>query len=192
MHNKQKIISKSIYKLIALINTLDEEQKSFIEKLATDIIETFKKENCVFWCGNGGSAAESQHLAAELIGRFKKERIPYKSISLTSDSAVLSCISNDYGYQEVFSRQIAGLGNKGDILIALSTSGKSVNIERVIKKAKEKDIKTFALLGKNGGIVKDLADYSLVIHSNETARIQELHLLIGHIICEIVEEELND
>ena len=192
MHNKQKIISNSIDKLIALINTFDEEEKNFIEKLASDIVETLEKENCVFWCGNGGSASESQHLAAELIGRFNKERIPYKSISLTSDSAVLSCISNDYGYQEVFSRQIDGLGTKGDILIVLSTSGKSVNIERVIKKAKEKEIKTFALLGKNGGIVKDLADYSLVINSDETARIQESHLLIGHIICEIVEEELND
>ena len=192
MQNKQTIISNSFNKLIALINTFDEKQKNFIEKLASDIVDTLKKGNCVFWCGNGGSAAESQHLAAELVGRFNKERIPYKSISLTSDSAVLSCISNDYGYQEVFSRQIDGLGTKGDILIVLSTSGKSVNIERVIKKAKEKEIKTFALLGKNGGIVKDLADYSLVINSDETARIQESHLLIGHIICEIVEEELND
>ena len=118
--------------------------------------------------------------------------MPFKSISLSSDSTVLTCISNDFGFEDVFARQIDGLGNKGDLLIALSTSRNSLNIEKVIKKAKEKEITTVSFLGKGGGIIKNLADYSLLINSNDTARIQESHLLIGHIICEIVEEEIND
>ena len=188
----QEIINKSIEELDELLNNFTLEQKLLIEKISYKIINTIRKGGCIFWCGNGGSASQSQHLSTELIGRFKKNRFPFKSISLSSDPTVLTCISNDFGYQDVFARQIDGLGNKGDILIALSTSGNSINIEKVIEKAKEKKITTVSFLGKGGGIIKNLADYSLVISSNDVARIQESHLLVGHIVCEMVEEELND
>ena len=184
-------ISKSFDELVTLINTFSNEQKSIIEQIALIVIKTLQSNHCIFWCGNGGSAAESQHLAAELVGRFKKNRFPYKSISLNSDTAVLTCISNDFGYEEIFSRQIDGLGKKGDLLIALSTSGNSKNIERAIYQAKNKGIYTISLLGKGGGKIKDLADNNLIINSNDTARIQEAHLLVGHIICELVEEKFS-
>ena len=184
----QEIISKSLDDLMTIINTFSQEEKNLIEKIALIVLKTIQSNNCVFWCGNGGSAAESQHLAAELIGRFEKNRLPYNSISLNSDSAAITCISNDFGYEEIFARQLDGLGKKGDLLITLSTSGNSKNVEKAIIKAKNKGIYSISLLGKGGGNIKDLADSTLIIKSNITARIQEAHLLVGHIICNIVEE----
>jgi D-sedoheptulose 7-phosphate isomerase len=155
------------------------------------VTEALKKNKTIFWCGNGGSAAESSHLAAELIGRFKGNRIPLASISLNADIAALTCIANDFGYNQIFSRQIEGLGKTGDVLIVLSTSGKSENISNVLIKAKEMGIKSIALLGKGGGDAAALADIPIVINSDETARIQEIHLFIGHSLCEIVEMKLG-
>ena len=131
-------------------------------------------------------------MAAELIGRFKNNRVPYRSLSLTSDSTVITCISNDFGYENLFSRQLEALGNEGDLLMVLSSSGNSMNLKKAIKTAKSKNIKSISLLGKKGGLIKDYVDYSLIINSDITARIQELHNLIGHIICEIVEDDLNE
>jgi D-sedoheptulose 7-phosphate isomerase len=147
--------------------------------------------NTIFWCGNGGSAAESSHLAVELIGRFKNNRRPLPSISLNSDTSAITCIANDFGYQEIFSRQLEGLARSGDVLIVLSTSGNSENIVRVLQKAKEVGATSIALLGKDGGKAKDLADLKIIINSKETARIQEIHLLLGHTICEFAEMELG-
>ena len=190
-NNPQEIISSSFNELISLLNHFSNEHKNTIKRIALITLETLQSSNCVFWCGNGGSAAESQHLAAELIGRFKKYRLPYKSISLNSDSAVLTCISNDYGFEEIFARQIDGLAKKGDLLIALSTSGNSQNIEKAIVEARNKGMFSVALLGKGGGKAKNKADINLIVDSNTTSRIQEMHLLIGHIICEIVEESIK-
>jgi D-sedoheptulose 7-phosphate isomerase len=145
----------------------------------------------IFWCGNGGSAAESSHLAVELIGRFKNNRRPLPSISLNSDTSAITCIANDFGYEEIFSRQLEGLARSGDVLIVLSTSGNSENIVRVLQKAKEVGATSIALLGKEGGKAKDLADLKIIINSKETARIQEIHLLLGHTICEFAEMELG-
>ena len=150
-----------------------------------------KNKNTIFWCGNGGSAAESSHLATELIGRFKRNRIPYSSISLNSDTAAITCIANDFGYDEVFARQLEGLGKKGDVLIVLSTSGESENILRVLRKAKDMDITSIALLGKGGGRAALISDLAIVINSDETARIQEMHLLLGHTFCEYAEIALG-
>ena len=147
--------------------------------------------NTIFWCGNGGSAAESSHLAVELIGRFKNNRRPLPSISLNSDTSAITCIANDFGYEEIFSRQLEGLARSGDVLIVLSTSGNSENILRVLQKAKEVGATSIALLGKDGGKAKDLADVKIIINSKETARIQEIHLLLGHTICEFAEMELG-
>lgn len=186
-----KIIDKNIQELKNLLYEIPKEQIVLIIQIAKQVVKTLRSGGCVFWCGNGGSASESQHLAAELIGRFKENREPYKSISLSSDAAVITCISNDFDFENLFSRQLDGLGKKGDLLIALSTSGNSLNIKNVINKAKSKEIKSISILGKGGGKIKSLADLNLIVNSNSTARIQEMHALIGHIICEIVEEELN-
>lgn len=187
----KKIISKNLNELKELINNFSEDQFNTIIEIALLVVETINSGGCIFWCGNGGSASDSQHLSAELMGRFKKNRKPFKSIALTADSSLITCISNDYGYENLFSRQIDALANEGDLLIVLSTSGNSLNIKNVLSKAINKNIKSISFLGKGGGLIKEIADYSLIIKSEETARIQEMHSLIGHIICEIVEEELN-
>ena len=145
----------------------------------------------IFWCGNGGSAADSQHLAAELVGRFKKNRRALRSIALTTDSSVLTCVANDYSYDDVFARQIEALGRPGDVLVGLSTSGNSENVLRALRVSKEMDLTTIALLGKDGGAAKGLADQALLIPSDSTARIQEAHILIGHILCALIEQELQ-
>lgn len=150
-----------------------------------------KDGNTIFWCGNGGSAAESSHLAVELIGRYKNNRRPLASISLNSDSTALTCIANDFGYEEIFARQLEGLAKKGDVLVVLSTSGKSKNILKALLKAKEIGVTSIALLGKDGGDAVLIADHSIVVDSIETARIQEIHLLIGHTFCEFAEMDLG-
>ena len=151
------------------------------------IWDSLKNENTIFWCGNGGSAAESSHLAVELIGRFKNNRRSLPSLSLNADTSAITCIANDFGYEEIFARQLEGLGKKGDVLIVLSSSGKSENIFRVLRKAKEMGITSIALLGKGGGQAVSMSDFSIVIDSDETARIQEMHLLLGHTFCEYAE-----
>ena len=145
----------------------------------------------IFWCGNGGSAADSQHMAAEFVGRFKKNRKPLRSIALTTDSSILTCISNDYSFDEVFARQIKSLGRNGDVLIAITTSGNSINIKKALIAAKTLGLKTIGLLGNDGGKCKNFADIPIVIPSNNTARIQEMHILIEHLICEIIEHKLD-
>lgn len=155
------------------------------------ISNSIRRGGTVFWCGNGGSSSDSQHLAAELIGRFKKNRIPLKSLSLNSDTAVITCISNDFGYNKIFSRQIEALGSKKDVIIGISTSGDSINVIEGIKKSNEIGLTTIGLLGKSGGHLKEIVNYSLLINSNNTGRIQESHILIGHILCELIEKELK-
>ena len=190
MIDTNNIISRNFDNLRLVINEFSENQFYLINQISDLITKTLINGNCIFWCGNGGSAAQSQHLAAELIGRFKENREPYKSFSLNSDSSIITCIANDFGFNDVFARQLEGLGNEGDLLIVLSTSGNSINIRNAIIKAKSMNIRTISLLGKDGGLVKGLANYSLIINSKETSRVQEMHLLIGHIICEIVEGKL--
>lgn len=191
-NNRLNIIRRNIKELKFLIENLSEEDLLIISQISSLIIETLKSKGFIFWCGNGGSASQSQHLAAELVGRFKDKRLPYKSLSLTSDSAVITCISNDFGYENLFSRQLEALGNEGDLIIVLSSSGNSMNLKNTITTAKSKGIKSISLLGKGGGLIKNYADLTLIINSDNTARVQELHSLIGHIICEIIEDELNE
>jgi len=162
-----------------------------IISISEKIIIALKNNNTIFWCGNGGSASDSQHLAAELIGRFNKNRIPLKSIALNSDTSAITCIANDFGYDEIFSRQLDGLGSSGDIFIPISTSGNSLNILNAIKLAKKKDIITLALLGKGGGEAINIVDDYILVNSMTTARVQEMHITIGHILCDLIEEGLN-
>ncbi len=162
-----------------------------IQNIANLLIDSLKNGKTIFWCGNGGSASDSQHLAGELIGRFHGDRIPLKSISLNADSAVMTCIVNDYGYEHIFSRQIQGLGSDGDVLIGISTSGNSENVINAFKSAKKIGVKTIGFLGNKGGRALDYVDHSIIIPSTITARIQEMHILIGHILCDLIEEGLH-
>jgi len=168
-----------------------ESLKAQIQSIAQTLIQALKDHKTIFWCGNGGSASDSQHLAGELIGRFVGHRKPLKSIALNADSAVMTCIVNDYGYEYIFSRQVEGLGTKGDVLIGITTSGNSQNVLNAYKTANEIGMKTIGLLGKGGGKAASLVQQSIIVPSNTTARIQEMHILIGHILCDLIEEGLD-
>lgn len=145
----------------------------------------------LLFCGNGGSAADAQHLAAELVGRLVRDRRALAAIALTTDSSALTCIANDFGYDEVFARQVEGLGRNGDVLIAISTSGNSPNVIRAVEVAKPMGITTVGLLGRNGGQLGGLVDLPLVVAADETARIQEAHIFLGHVLCVLVEHGLG-
>jgi len=158
-----------------------------IENAAVVIKNALKDNRKLILFGNGGSAADSQHIAAEFIGRFQKERKAYAAIALTTDSSVITSIGNDYGFESIFSRQIEGLGQKGDVAIGISTSGNSKNVIAGIKAAKSAGLKTISLTGNNGGALARLSDINIDVPSKNTARIQETHICVGHIICELVE-----
>ena len=175
-------------------NVLKETHTTIAEniELSADIIaKSLASGGTIFWCGNGGSAADSQHIAAEFVGRFKKDRRPLRSIALTTDTSILTCVANDYSYEEIFSRQLNALGRDGDVLVAITTSGKSENIKQALIQAQNMKIKTIGLLGKKGGDCKDYSDISLIVPSDITARIQETHILIEHLLCELVEHKLG-
>ena len=163
---------------------------SQVKGIADLIIESLKKGGKVILFGNGGSAADAQHIAAEFIGRFKKDRTALAAISLTTNTSVLTSLANDYGYEVVFAKQIEALGQKNDIAIGISTSGKAKNVALGIKQARKNGLKTIALTGGDGGELAKLADVSFVVPSPITARVQEAHITIGHIICELVEQTL--
>ena len=154
------------------------------------IIGAFKSGHKLFFCGNGGSAADSQHIAAEFVGRFQKERKAWPAIALTTDSSALTALGNDYTFDIVFSRPLQALGQKGDVLIAISTSGNSKNVLEAVRQAKLMGISTIAVTGAKGGQLAGLCDIAIIAASSKTARIQESHLVIFHSICELVENTL--
>ena len=184
-------ILRNIDEHIRTIESARESLADKIEIIGQVLSLSLANGGTVFWCGNGGSAADSQHLAAELVGRFRKDRRPLRSVALTTDSSVMTCVANDYSYDDIFSRQIEALGRTGDVLVAISTSGNSENVMRALKTAKNMGMTTVAFLGKGGGSCTNLADHFLVVPSQDTARIQEVHILVGHILCELVEQELG-
>ncbi len=153
------------------------------------IVTAFKNGNKVLFCGNGGSAADAQHLAAELSGRFYTDRDALPAEALHCNSSYITAISNDYGFDVVYSRLVKGIGIKGDVLVGLSTSGNSKNIINAFEAAKEKEMITIAFTGEHGGKLKKLADYLINVPSSDTPRIQESHIMIGHIICQLTEEQ---
>ena len=170
-----------------ILNSRDLSAK--IEESINEIIKCFKTGNKIIIFGNGGSAADAQHIVAEFIGRFQKERKSLPAISLTTDSSIITSLSNDYSYEIVFSRQCESLVSKGDVVIGISTSGNSKNVEEGIKTAKSMGAVTIGLLGGDGGIINNVVDISIVVESTNTARIQEVHRVIYHIICGIVEDK---
>ena len=159
-----------------------------IKKACETAVATLKAGGKILLCGNGGSAADAQHIAAELTGRYKTERGALAGIALTTDTSALTAIGNDYGYEFVFSRQLEALGRKGDLLIAISTSGNSGNVVKALELARKIGIKTIGLSGRTGGAMNELCELNLVVPSNDTPRIQEMHIMIGHIICQAIDD----
>ncbi len=183
----KKIIASSIDTKQQILE--NDKMVQILEDCSNVITAAFKNGNKVLFCGNGGSAADAQHLAAEFSGRFYTDRDALPAEALHCNTSYMTAVANDYSYDVVYSRMIKGIGNPGDILIGLSTSGNSKNIVEAFKTAKLKNMVTIGLTGESGGIMKDISDYLLNVPSSDTPRIQESHILLGHIICQLVEEK---
>jgi len=184
----QNIIEASIQTKKKIIT--DKTLIDTVQKISEAIVQCYKSGGKVLFCGNGGSAADAQHLAAELSGRFYFDRPPLEAEALHVNSSYVTAIANDYSFKDIYSRYVNGVGKPGDVIIGLSTSGNSENIVRAIQIAKEKNMVTVGLTGQTGGKMKEFSDYLLNVPSTDTPRIQESHIMLGHIICEIVEEQL--
>ncbi len=184
--NRSQVFHSAISQHIAVIQGLFTQQE-VLERIASEMTRAMCEEKKVLWCGNGGSAADSQHLAAELMGRFRRERRGLPSIALTTDTSALTAIGNDYGFENVFQRQVQALCAKGDVVVGISTSGNSRNVCAALEAARERGAFTVALTGETGGLMAKIADAALCIPSKDTARIQEGHILCGHMLCDWVE-----
>jgi D-sedoheptulose 7-phosphate isomerase len=167
-------------------------QLPVLERIALAMTTVLRSGGKILWCGNGGSAADSQHLAAELIGRFRRERRSLASIALTTDTSILTALANDYGYEAVFSRQVEGLGNPGDALVGLSTSGNSPNVIAALEAARSRGLVTIGFTGGGDGKIASVADHLFAVASRDTARIQEAHTLAGHMLCDWIEIDCLD
>jgi len=189
MINEEDFVVKQIEESINLKGYLLSEAQNLI-KISQQLIRALKNGNKILLCGNGGSAADAQHIAAELAGRFNYDRDSLPAIALTTNTSSLTAIANDYGYEAVFAKQVQGLAKKGDVVIAISTGGNSPNVVLAIEEAKKKEAITIGFVGKQGGKLKELVDYIIHVPSNNTPRIQETHIFVGHIICSLVEEYL--
>ena len=182
--NESIEVKKGLLENEALLNTL--------EGLTDEIIEAIKSGHKLVLCGNGGSASDALHFAGEIVGRFIRERSAWPAVVLNADVATMTAIGNDYGYDDVFARQAQGHCQEGDVFIGISTSGNSENVLRAVNMANSKGCKTAALLGKDGGKIGKVVDYPLIVPCNTTARVQESHILLIHIMCELSEKELCD
>ena len=178
--------------LVAVVNRVAAEQAETIGAIAIRYETALRRGGTLFFAGNGGSAAAAQHLATEYVVRYQKQRPALRAIALTTDTSLLTAAANDMGFDEVFARQVEALARPGDVLILHSTSGESPNVIRAAQAARARGIDVVAFLGRTGGDLKDLADVALVVPSDDTARIQELHLVIQHLICDWVEERLTE
>jgi D-sedoheptulose 7-phosphate isomerase len=167
-----------------------ENQLELFEQIADRMIRALRAGNKILWCGNGGSAADSQHLAAEIVGRFRRERRGWASIALTTDTSILTAVGNDYGYEAIFARQIEALCRAGDVVVGLTTSGNSQNVCNAVQCARTLGAFTVGMTGEGGGKLASMADACLRVASNDTARIQECHILFGHALCDRVESAL--
>ena len=183
----KNLLLQHVEEAITLKRTFFTEEAEHIVAQAADMAERLKRGCRILVCGNGGSAADAQHFAAELSGRYVKERRALAGIALSVDTSALTAIGNDYGFDHVFSRQVEALGRPGDLLVGISTSGNSPNVIRAVTVARDLGLRTLALLGRDGGKLKDLADDALVVPSTVTARIQEIHLMTYHFWCEALD-----
>jgi D-sedoheptulose 7-phosphate isomerase len=187
--DRESVFQRAIAEHLRVIDTV-ECQQELLETIAVQMAAALHRGNKVLWCGNGGSAADSQHLAAEIVGRYRRERRGHPSIALTTDTSILTAVANDYGYDAVFSRQVEALGNPGDILVGISTSGNSSNVIAAIERAKLSNLTTVAFTGLGGGRIAQIADHVFAVDSRDTARVQEAHILAGHMICDWLELDL--
>ena len=181
-------INQQADELVEAITYVKDNLSAQIHTLAEEIIRAFKNGNQVILMGNGGSAADAQHIAAEFVGRFKKERRSLPALALNTNTSTLTAVGNDYGYDFVFSRQIDGFARKGDVVIGISTSGNSKNVQLALELAKQRGCYTVAFLGKDGGSIKEIADLPLVVKCPNTPHIQECHIFIGHVVCGLVDQ----
>lgn len=188
--DKNEVFASAIAEHLTVIETL-RGQVPVLQRIAAEMTEALLRGNKVLWCGNGGSAADSQHLAAELVGRFRRERRALPSIALTTDTSILTAVGNDYGYEQVFRRQVEALCVPGDVVVGLSTSGSSRNVCLALEAARSLGAVTVAFTGAGGGVMKGVADLALCVASKDTARIQEGHILCGHMLCDWVELEIS-
>jgi len=181
-------VKQQAEELITAVTYVKENLSGQIQQLADRIIQAFKNGNQVILMGNGGSAGDAQHIAAEFVGRFKKERRSFPALALNTNTSTVTAVGNDYGYDVVFSRQIDGFARKGDVVIGISTSGNSKNVQLALQLAKERGCFTAAFLGKDGGTIKDVAELPLVVKCNNTPHVQECHIFIGHVVCDLVDQ----
>ena len=187
----QSVIQNEFQGHLETIQKVMETMNEPLQKPSKLAVETLKAGNKILLFGNGGSAADAQHIAAELTGRYKTERRGLPGIALTTDTSALTAIGNDYGYDRVFDRQVESLAQKGDLLIGISTSGNSKNVINAFNIGREIGCKIIGFAGRDGGAMNDLCDINLVVPSNDTPRIQEMHILFGHTICQIIDNELS-
>ncbi len=182
----EAVFTRAFAEHLRVIDEL-QQQQPVLESIAQQMTDAVFNGNKILWCGNGGSAADAQHLAAEFVGRFRRERKPLASIALTTDTSVLTSIGNDYGYDQVFSRQVLALAEEGDIVVGISTSGNSPNVVEALEAAKERGAYTVAMTGQGGGKMAGMADATICVPTKDTARVQEGHILCGHMLCDWVE-----
>ncbi len=185
-------ISNQVAKSIDVKQKLLDSQElmDLIQEVALKCVEVYRNGNKTLIAGNGGSAADAQHIAGEFVSRFYFDRPGLASVALTTDTSIMTAIGNDYGYEKLFSRQVQANGIEGDMFIGISTSGNSANVVEALKECKEKGIITVGLTGEKGGLMAEMCDFCIKVPSNETPRVQEAHILIGHIICAVVEEAI--
>jgi len=188
--NPVELVTRELEESARVKSVMAQSLANAIADAAQKILDAYREGKKVFLIGNGGSAADAQHIAAELVGRFKLKRRALPAIALTTDTSVLTALANDYGYNAIFSRQLEALANDKDVLIAITTSGTSSNILTAVEAAREKGMFVIGLTGEKGGGLKETADLTIAVPSNDTPRIQEAHITIGHVICSIVEREL--
>ncbi len=182
---------QTVAELRDALGRLDETHWHAVQSLALDTLASWQNGGKLMICGNGGSAADSQHIAAELVGRFLADRPGYAALALTTNSSVLTAVGNDYGFDQIFSRQVQGLGNPQDVLLVISTSGHSANCILAVQEARKKNMKVHGFLGRDGGELLTLVDSALVAPSQHTPRIQEIHITMGHLLCQILEEMVD-
>jgi D-sedoheptulose 7-phosphate isomerase len=180
------IFGKAIAEHLEVVRQV-EAQQPVLQAIALAMTATLRAGGKILWCGNGGSAADSQHLAAEIVGRFRRNRPGMASIALTTDTSILTSVANDYGFEAVFARQVEALGNRGDLLVGITTSGNSPNVLKALETARARGLATVAFTGAGGGKAAPLADLLFAVPSGETARIQEVHILAGHMLCDWIE-----
>jgi D-sedoheptulose 7-phosphate isomerase len=185
----ESVLPKFVTDACATLQALLAQQAAF-DRIGAAAVQTLRAGGKILTCGNGGSAADALHLAEELIGRYRSNRQPLPGICLAADVTALTCIANDFGYDDIFARQVEGLGAKGDLLVCFSTSGNSGNILRALDAAKKRGVKAVALLGKDGGQARGRADFELIVPGTDTGRVQEAHTLLLHALLETIEREL--